>query len=115
MIKIEFFILGNDSMNVLDIRNKKIKVGSKVKYLGTNTHGTVEEICLKNNVYWVMIDSTNLYYLPNHLEVINYKKKDKSSFYSNNLKQNLLRIKSIKKSMDTQISDHGDGPGYGGG
>jgi len=102
-------------MNVLDIRNKKIRVGSKVKYVGTNTHGTVEKICLKNSVYWVLLDSTKLYYLPNHLEVINYNKKVKDSFSSKDLKKNLLRIKSVKNSIATEISDHGDGPGYGGG
>jgi len=101
-------------MNVRDIRNKKINVGSKVKYVGTNTHGTVEKICIKNSVYWVMIDSTKLYYLPDHLEVITYKKKVKNST-SKDMKQTLIRMKSVKNSIATEISDHGDGPGYGGG
>ncbi|MGC9517954.1 MAG: DUF2098 family protein [Methanomicrobiales archaeon] len=103
-------------MDVLDIRNKKIQLGSQVKYVGTNAHGIVEDICIKKGVPWVLIDSTNLYYLSNYLEVVNYDVKVKSRYSSKkDFKKNLLKRKIIKDAFSTEISDHGDGPGYGGG
>ena len=54
----------------LDIKNRPITVGAHVKYAGTHTRGQVLEIQDFDEKTWVLIDSTNLYYDPKHLELV---------------------------------------------
>ena len=53
-----------------DMKNQAISVGAYVKYAGTHTRGKVKEIRLGGDSTWVLIDSTNLYYDPEHLELV---------------------------------------------
>ena len=53
-----------------DLKNREIAVGAHVKYVGTHTRGEVKEICRKGDSTWVLVDSTNLYYNPKHLELV---------------------------------------------
>ncbi|MGZ4923357.1 MAG: DUF2098 domain-containing protein [Halobacteriota archaeon] len=54
----------------LDIKNRPITLGAYVKYAGTHTRGQVSELQVFDNKIWVLIDSTNLYYDPKHLEIV---------------------------------------------
>jgi len=52
-----------------DARNRPIAEGDYVKYAGTHTRGRVKEIRTDGDRKWVLIDSTDLYYDPKHLEL----------------------------------------------
>jgi len=54
-----------------DARNQAIEIGSHVKYVGTHTRGKVKEIKTDGDRHWVLLDSTNLFYDPRHLELVN--------------------------------------------
>ncbi|MEI7827062.1 MAG: DUF2098 family protein [Euryarchaeota archaeon] len=54
----------------LDMKNNAITVGAFVKYAGTHTRGKVKELRVDGDKTWVLIDSTNLYYDPKHLELV---------------------------------------------
>ncbi|MEN6330001.1 MAG: DUF2098 family protein [Methanobacteriaceae archaeon] len=98
-------------MEVKDFRQQVIKKGSYVKYLGTRTTGKVQQIRLEGEHAWIKIDSTSLYYRSDYLLLIeadlNLKTIKEPTPHE--------KIKKIKKILSTEISDHGDGPGYGGG
>ncbi len=53
-----------------DARNQLITVGSYVKYIGTHTRGKVIEVKTDGDHPWVLLDSTNLFYDPKHLELV---------------------------------------------
>lgn len=53
-----------------DMKNRAITVGAHVKYIGTHTRGQVKELRTDGDKTWVLIESTNLYYDPKHLEVV---------------------------------------------
>jgi hypothetical protein len=55
---------------VLDMKNRAITIGAYVKYAGTHTRGKVLELRVSDEKMWVLIDSTNLYYDPKHLELV---------------------------------------------
>jgi hypothetical protein len=59
-----------DDEVALDIKNRAITVGAYVKYAGTHTRGKVLELNVFDEKTWVLIDSTNLYYDPKHLELV---------------------------------------------
>jgi len=54
----------------LDMKNNAITIGAHVKYAGTHTRGKVKELRVDGDKTWVLIDSTNLYYDPKHLELV---------------------------------------------
>lgn len=93
---------------ILDINGKEICPGMSVKYTRTHTVGKVEKILIKDGYAWIKIDSSGLYYRNDYIEIIKYKKQDKS-------------IKRRSKSdhfnieIPVEISDITDGPGVGGG
>jgi hypothetical protein len=103
-------------MEAKDFRNRVIKEGAYVKYLGTSTSGIANEICEKRGKTWVKIDKTGLYYLSELLILIDgcenpSERKSKEKNLDNILKPS----KNYKRATSTEISDHTDGPGYGGG
>ncbi len=53
-----------------DARNQTITVGAHVKYVGTHTRGKVTEIQSDGDHTWVLLDSTDLFYDPKHLELV---------------------------------------------
>jgi hypothetical protein len=60
--------MGNEA--ALDMKNRAITIGAYVKYAGTHTRGKVLELRVFDEKIWVLIDSTNLYYDPKHLELV---------------------------------------------
>lgn len=108
--------LSRDLMEAKDFRNRLIINGSVVRYLGTLTVGKVDKISRKDSQTWVRIDSSGLFYRSDYLEVLKDDElPQKKSNVKKSLKEKVLISKGLKKVAPTQISDHGDGPGYGGG
>ncbi len=60
---------------ICDIRGNTISTGTYVKYSGTNTRGKVKEIQSDGNKKWVLLDSTELLYDSNFVEVIREEEK----------------------------------------
>ena len=98
-------------MDVLDVNGNKISIGLYVKYIGTHTIGKVENILIKEEVVWIKLDSSDLYYRNDYIEVI----VDKKSY----IKEKKSKIKSKSEKFNikipVEISDTTDGPGVGGG
>jgi hypothetical protein len=55
---------------ICDMRGNLISTGTYVKYSGTNTTGKVKEIRSDGNKKWVLLDSTELLYDSNFVEVV---------------------------------------------
>jgi hypothetical protein len=103
-------------MEARDFRNRIILEGSLVRYLGTLTTGMVEEVKIQKDLAWIKIDSTGLFYRSDYLEVFEAKSDvNKKSKAVKETKHKIPLSRSLKKIAATEISDHNDGPGYGGG
>jgi hypothetical protein len=98
-------------MEIVDINGKQIQRNLQVKYVRTHTTGKVIDILVKEDIIWIKLDSSGLYYRSDYIEVIEnneaYMKPDK--------KKNRLRSGKFDVTNPAVISDHADGPGYGGG
>lgn len=60
-------------MVVLDARDKPINIGFHVRYVNTGTIGEVIELKLEDDIGWVRLDKTGLWYVSNLLEVLDEK------------------------------------------
>jgi hypothetical protein len=60
---------------ICDMKGNSISEGTYVKYLGTDTRGKVKEIRSADNKKWVLLDSTELLYDSNYVEVIREEEK----------------------------------------
>ena len=60
-------------MVVLDARDKPINIGFQVRYVNTGTIGEVIELKLEDDIGWVKLDKTGLWYVSNLLEVLDEK------------------------------------------
>ncbi len=98
-------------MEVLDVNGKKISNGLQVKYIGTHTLGKVDKILIKEEIAWIKLDSSGLYYRSDYIAVIEGKNAPI------NPKSNRPKSKSrqFKVKIPVEISDTNDGPGVGGG
>ncbi|MCL2863531.1 MAG: DUF2098 domain-containing protein [Methanimicrococcus sp.] len=56
-------------LQVFDIRGKEIKAGDFVKYINTGTVGEILEIMEDEEGVWALLDSTELYYRVDFLEL----------------------------------------------
>lgn len=54
-------------MEAKDFRQRTIKKGSIVKYLGTLTTGRVQQIRAEGEHAWIKMDSTGLFYRSDYL------------------------------------------------
>ena len=90
---------------VVDARNKEITLGLQIRYVDTGTIGKVTDSKVENDVSWVKIDKTNLWYVANKLELLNKEDlKDESHLYDDKD----IDIEAIKNSEnafeDVEIS-----------
>jgi len=106
-----------DSNMPLDSHGNPLSVGNEVLYLGTHTYGKVEKISIKNGINWVKIDTTGLYYRSEYLELAKRPKSvnQKNISKKEQIMRKITRSKHITLTNKAKISDHPDGPGYGGG
>ncbi len=56
-----------------DARDKKISIDDYVRYLDTGTIGKVLDIKTEDEIDWVLIDKTNLWYKSKLVEVLDEK------------------------------------------
>ena len=99
-------------MKINDLNGNKIKIGLQVKYSGTHTIGKVEKIIFKENIAWIKLDSADLYYRSDYIEVI----EGKNLFTrSKKVRKTQLKPDQFKIEIPVEISDTTDGPGIGGG
>ncbi|NYB52017.1 MAG: DUF2098 family protein [Methanobacteriaceae archaeon] len=102
-------------MDAKDLREKIIEKGSIVRYIGTNTIGKADKILEKDSQIWIRIDSSGLFYRSDYLELLKEEELPQKKSFQKSIKEKVLISKNLKRVAPTQISDHGDGPGYGGG
>ena len=98
-------------MEVLDINGKQITDGLRVKYIRTHTIGKVDKILIKEDTVWIKLDSSGLYYRSDYIEII----ENKGACINSNKNKKGLKSGKFSVTNPTVISDHADGPGYGGG
>ena len=65
---------------VLDARGIEISLNEHVRYVDTGTIGQVVDKKTIDDVGWVRIDKTGLWYLSNHTELLDEKDIKKSSW-----------------------------------
>jgi hypothetical protein len=96
-----------------DYRNRIIEHGAFVQYVGTRTRGVVDKISTKNSKTWIRIDSTGLFY--RSLVLLDPEEQPLKKTETTSIREKVMHSKKIRKIAPTEISDHNDGPGYGGG
>ncbi|MGZ4904839.1 MAG: DUF2098 domain-containing protein [Halobacteriota archaeon] len=99
----------NDSV-ARDERNQAITVGTNVKYIGTHTRGKVKEIQTDGDRQWVLLDSTNLFYDPKHLEVVDETAEKVVDKEVQSLDEFRKRLEEKRESLQT-AKDSFDEPG----
>jgi hypothetical protein len=85
-----------------DMKNRAIAVGAHVKYVGTHTRGEVKEICTEGDSTWVLVDSTNLYYNPKHLELVS-KETEKTDKEAQSLDEFRRRLDEKRELLRATI------------
>ena len=98
-------------MEILDINGKQICKDMQVKYIRTHTTGKVTDILVKEDNAWIKLDSNGLYYRSDYIEVI----ENNGAYTNSNKKKKGSKSGKFGVINPTIISDHADGPGYGGG
>lgn len=86
-----------------------------MQYIGTRTRGIVDKIATKNSKAWIRIDSTGLFYRSDYLLLLDSEEKPFKKSEMMSIKDKVLQSKNFRNIAPTEISDHNDGPGYGGG
>jgi hypothetical protein len=109
------FIVKRDLMVARDYRNRIIEQGAFVQYVGTKTRGIVDKISTKNSETWIRINSTGLFYRSDYLVLLDPEEQPIKKSKTITIKDKIIHSKNYRKIAPTEISDHTDGPGYGGG
>src|ERR1700690_412676 len=108
-------------MNVEDVRGKPIQKGFHVRYTGTGSAGEAVDFKTDDQGTWVLLDTTDLWYKTNSIEVIGETEYNKMKFTTiftpekeeDNSKENVKdKIKKSKSKFDcvdmsSEISDGG--------
>ena len=85
---------------VLDARGKEIALDAHVRYVDTGTIGKVVEVKTENDIEWVRIDKTDLWYRSKLVELLDEKDLKKKSFDDDN---DDIDIESLKeKALDLE-------------
>ncbi len=98
-----------------DYRNRIIEHGSFVQYIGTRTRGLVDKIFTKDTNTWIRIDSTGLFYRSDYIVLLDPEEQPPEKTDMMGIREKVMHSQKIRKIAPTEISDHTDGPGYGGG
>lgn len=85
-------------MIVLDARDIKIDLGSYVRYIDTGTVGKVIDFKNEEDVPWIKLEKTNLWYVANLVEVLDPKDLEIKDSPSEDDKK--LDIEAIKEKKD---------------
>ena len=99
---------------VLDARDIEIPLGSYVRYVDTGTIGKVLDLKTENDVGWVKIDKTDLWYRADLVELLDEKDIKKSTYYDNEgdddididtLKEKARSLEDME--MDSSVAEGG--------
>lgn len=91
---------------VVDARDLEITLESHVRYVDTGTIGKVLDLKVENEVGWVKLDKTELWYRANHVELLDEKDIKKSRWGDNNevdiedLKEKALDFNDLELAAD---------------
>ena len=91
---------------VVDARDLEITLDSHVRYVDTGTIGKVLDLKVENEVGWVKLDKTELWYRANHVELLDEKDIKKSRWGENNdvdiedLKEKALEFNDLELAAD---------------
>ena len=94
-----------------DAREKEIDVGNHVRYVDTGTIGQIVEIKTENDIDWVRIDKTDLFYRANLVELLDEKDLNKKSDFDDDdvdieaLKEKALDLENIE--LDSNVAEGG--------
>ena len=99
---------------VFDARGLEITLDSHVRYVDTGTIGKVLDVKTTNDVGWVKIDKTNLWYRSDLVELLDEKDIKKSTYYDNE-GDGELDIEAMKEKasaledmqMDSSVAEGG--------
>ena len=94
-----------------DARDKEISVDDHVRYVDTGTIGKVHDIKTEDEVDWVLIDKTNLWYKSKLVEILD-EKDVKVKFTPSgrevdveDLKEKAARLENME--MDSSVAEGG--------
>mgnify|MGYP002522855178 CR=1 FL=1 len=91
---------------VVDARDLEITLDSHVRYVDTGAIGKVLDLKVENEVGWVKLDKTELWYRANHVELLDEKDIKKSRWGDNNevdiedLKEKALDFNDLELAAD---------------
>ena len=99
---------------VLDARDIEIAIGSYVRYVDTGTVGKVLDTKTENDVDWVKLDKTSLWYRANLVELLDEKDIKKSTFFDDRGDEE-LDVEAMKEKasaledmqMDSSVAEGG--------
>ncbi|MGZ7050375.1 MAG: DUF2098 domain-containing protein [Methanobacterium sp.] len=87
-------------MEVVDVCGNSIMAGSYVLYGGTGTIGKVSEVKTMGEDTWAKIDTTNLWYKTNNLQIVD---KDEAKLKKASKKDLKEKVKKMKKLVDEDV------------
>lgn len=101
-------------LKVFDIRGREMKVGDYVKYINTGTIGEITEIMEDDEGVWAFLDSTELYYKIELLELtdevvkMEAKRKDLEADIEEKIR---IREEAIESLQNVESRDAPGGAG----
>ncbi len=87
-------------MDVVDVLGKPIMAGEYVLYGGTGTIGKVSEVKTMDKDTWAKIDSTDLWYKSNTLQIVDKAEAKRKRAGKEDLKE---KVKKMKKLVDEDV------------
>ncbi len=94
---------------VFDARDIEIPLGSYVRYVDTGTIGKVVDEKTQDDIDWVKIDKTNMWYRAKLVELLDEKDIKKSAYYDreddNDVDVDELKEKAMNFE-DMELSSH---------
>lgn len=87
-------------MEVVDACGKSIAAGSHVIYSGTGTIGKVSDVKTVDEGTWAKIDTTDLWYKSNTLQLVDKSDKILKKSSKEDLKE---KVKRMKKLVDEDV------------
>lgn len=101
-------------MVVVDARDKPINIGYQVRYVRTGTIGEVIELKISDDdVGWVRLDKTGLWYVSNLLEVLDEKDLKEKRIYGEDKDVDIDAIKD--QALDLEDVELNSNVAEGGG
>jgi len=96
----------NEVPETVDIDGKPINVGSNVRYINTDTIGVIEDIMTDDEGTWALLDSTQLYYKIDTLQITEMAStKGKDRVLTEEETKELLKARSEALLSQEKIED----------